>query len=137
MSKLPIKDISRMRAEGLSYAKIASALDASANTIKSICQRNGLGGRTSALEKDLTVCQQCGLPIAQQPGRKARRFCSDTCRLAWWKVHPECVSRKAVYTRVCGHCGRTFESYGNKARKFCSHSCYVAHRFGKASGDEV
>ncbi|MDR1422897.1 MAG: helix-turn-helix domain-containing protein [Coriobacteriales bacterium] len=137
MTQLSIKEISRMRAEGLSYAKIASALGASANTIKSICQRNGLGGRTAAPEKDLAVCEQCDLPIVQRPGRKRRRFCSDSCRLAWGKDHPEQISRKAVYTLVCTHCGGSFDSYGNKARKFCFHACYIAHRFEKTTENDA
>lgn len=137
MNKLPIEDISRMREDRLSYAKIAVALGASVNTIKSICQRNGLGGRTVLPEPDLTVCQYCGKPITQRPGRKERRFCSDACRLAWWKNHPEHVSRKAIYALICTHCGASFDSYGNKARKFCSHACYIAHRFGVATDNDA
>lgn len=137
MTKLPIEDISRMRSDGLSYAKIAAALGASANTIKSICQRNDLGGRTAQAEVDLSDCQYCGKPITQRPGRKKRHFCSDACRLAWWKEHPERIRRKAVYALVCVHCGHSFESYGNKARKFCSHECYIDHRFGKAAQNDA
>ena len=30
-------------------------------------------------------CEYCGIRIEQEPGRKAKKFCSDKCRTAWWK----------------------------------------------------
>jgi IS30 family transposase len=130
MSGLQKNEIARMRGEGMSYAKIASALGMSPNTVKSHCQRNRLGGALDTGDAVMAVCQNCGRTMAQRPGRKPKRFCSDACRMAWWKAHPERLSRKAVYALVCAGCGKPFESYGNKGCKYCSHACYVKARFG-------
>jgi endogenous inhibitor of DNA gyrase (YacG/DUF329 family) len=129
MSRLQRNEIPGMRREKMSYAQIASALDLSVNTVKSYCQRNGLGG-VAATEAESGVCAHCGKPVCQTVGRKKKRFCSDGCRMAWWKEHPERLNRKAVYRLVCAGCGKSFESYGNKGRKYCSHGCYVKDRFG-------
>ena len=77
-----------------------------------------------------SVCEQCGKPIEQNPGRKRKRFCCDACRNKWWNAHLELVKRKAVYTYTCPTCGKEFTVYGNSHRKFCSHACYIAYRFG-------
>lgn len=76
------------------------------------------------------LCEQCGRPIIQNPGRKRKRFCSDACRNKWWNSHLDLVKRKAVYTFTCLACGKKFTVYGNSHRKFCSHACYIAYRFG-------
>ena len=76
------------------------------------------------------VCEQCGKPIEQNPGRKRKRFCCDACRNKWWNAHLNLVKRKAVYTFTCPACGKEFTVYGNSHRKFCSHACYIAYRFG-------
>ena len=31
------------------------------------------------------------------PKQKPKKFCSDACRTVWWKLHPECINRKATY----------------------------------------
>ena len=89
------------------------------------CRRHSL-----AAKKTASVCEQCGKPIAQNPGRKRKRFCCDACRNKWWNAHLELVKRKAVYTFTCPACGKKFIVYGNSHRKFCSHACYIAYRFG-------
>ena len=99
--------------------------DSGAAPVKSFCRRHSLAART-----DGAVCEYCGKPIAQNPGRKRKRFCSDSCRNKWWNAHLELVKRKAVYTYTCPTCGKKFTVYGNSHRKFCSHACYIAYRFG-------
>ena len=95
------------------------------NTVKSFCRRHSLAASTAG-----AVCEQCGKPIEQNPGRKRKRFCCDVCRNKWWNAHLELVKRKAVYTYTCPACGKKFTVYGNSHRKFCSHACYIAYRFG-------
>ena len=118
------------RENGMSYKKIADTLSVSINTVK----RNGLGGvRTTVTVTDevmVKACECCGKPVSQNPGRKQKRFCSDSCRNQWWNTHLKDVNRKANYECVCECCGKTFSSYGNKNRKYCSHSCYINGRFG-------
>lgn len=118
--------------EGLGYGAIADKLGLSENTVKSFCRRNGLAGVAS--KKVATICRQCHKPLVQESKeeskRKGAKFCSEACRRAWWKEHPELITRKSYYTLVCAHCGKTFQSYGNSRRKYCGHPCYIAARFG-------
>lgn len=117
--------IAYLRDKGESYRKIASTLDISENTIKSYCRRNNLGGVLAVDETKIEdKCKQCGKLLQHISGSKQKRFCSDSCRMAWWKAHPEVVNRKAVYYFVCLFCGTKFTSYGNAHRKYCSRACF-------------
>ena len=117
------------RCEGHSYSVIAARLGISENTVKSYCRRNHLAG--VAAKEPILVCRYCGKPLSLSPKTKQRKFCSECCRRAWWKTHPELIHREAFYPMVCEHCGKEFKSYGNRKRKYCSHECYIAARFGK------
>lgn len=119
------QQIIALRRDGEGYGRIAAQLQISINTVKSFCRRHSLAASTAG-----AVCEQCGKPIEQNPGRKRKRFCCDVCRNKWWNAHLELVKRKAVYTYTCPACGKKFTVYGNSHRKFCSHACYIAYRFG-------
>ena len=123
------ENIRYLRGEGLGYRAIAARLGISENTVKSFCRRNNLTGVAS--KEPPQVCRQCGQSLAKAPKRKERKFCSEACRRAWWKAHPELVDRKAFYTLACAECGKEFLSYGNQKRKYCSHACYIKARFQK------
>lgn len=135
MTEVQKKQIALYRNQGLSYTAISNIMEISINSIKTYCKRNGLGG-VRAYEKSNSInvcaCDNCGLPVVQNPGRKKKRFCSDKCRNAWWNSHQEQVNKKANYECVCTYCNKTFISYGNKKRKYCSHECYIEDRFGGA-----
>lgn len=123
------KRIEFLRAKGESYAAIADDLGISENTVKSYCRRNNIGVVIKQKQPTPTkVCANCGCPIVHTPGAKRKRFCSDKCRMAWWKAHPESVNRKAVYRFVCPACGESFEAYGNANRKYCSRACFGVAR---------
>jgi len=125
MNKQQREQVKNLRQEGLSYSKISVLLGLSENTVKSFCRRNNLGGIGINKEnKNLLFCYQCGKPLEIKPKLKPRKFCSDSCRMAWWNMHPENVNRKAFYTLSCAFCGCKFKSYGNSKRRFCSRSCY-------------
>lgn len=129
------QQIAIYRNQGLSYTAISNTMAISVNSIKTYCKRNGLGG-VRAFEKinsiNVCACENCGIPVKQNPGRKKKRFCSDKCRNAWWNSHQEQVNKKANYECVCSYCNKLFISYGNKQRKYCSHECYIEDRFGGA-----
>lgn len=128
MTKQEIAKIKFFRSEGLGYGAIATKMGLSVNTVKSFCRRNGLTG--VAKEKAFIFCRQCGKPLEQEEKKRARKFCCEACRRAWWKEHPELITRQAYYTITCAHCGQEFRSYGNNKRKYCNHACYIAARFG-------
>ena len=129
MNTLQKQRVVELRSQGESYLKIANALGISVNTIKSYCRRNNLGADYIAEQAVIDGnCGNCGVPLEHKQGSKRKRFCSDKCRLEWWKIHPEAVSRKAIYRFACVTCGLEFESYGNTKRKYCSRACYGAAR---------
>lgn len=138
MNDVQRKQIGALRAQGVSYGRIAQALGISENTIKTYCKRHDLGGSVGITTMDADVkhfCFCCGNPVIQLPGRKEKRFCSDKCRNRWWNAHLDKVNRKAIYFFVCPQCKKSFSVYGNKNRKYCSHGCYIKDRFGGV-GDE-
>lgn len=119
--------ISSLKQQGKSAAAIAEMLDISVNTVKSYLRRH-------PGTEDTHVCPQCGKAVPQNKGRKEKRFCSDKCRMGWWRSHQAEMDKKAYYTLVCQQCGKEFVSYGNRGRKFCSRECYGKHR-RKAAGN--
>ena len=83
--------INNMRLEGYSSSVIAAKLGLPASTVRSHIHRhpNIPGAR---------ACKNCGRPLMQPKGRREKKFCSDTCRMAWWNSHQTEVSRKAYYS---------------------------------------
>ena len=99
------QQIIALRRDGAGYGRIAMQLQISINTVKSFCRRHSLVAKTVG-----AVCEQCGKPITQNPGRKRKRFCSDACRNKWWNSHLDLVKRNAVYTFTCPACGKKLSS---------------------------
>ena len=119
--------IAAMRGNGESYASIAAALGLSENTVKSHGRRYRLDDITTEVQNSPVMtspCAQCGKPMSVTK-RRDKRFCSDTCRLTWWKERPQALNRKAIYHFSCSHCGAPFHCYGNNHRKYCSRGCYA------------
>ena len=119
------EQIEKDRREGLSYRQIAKKRGLSVNSVKSYCQRHGLGGT-----RERSICEQCGRAVRQVPGRKHKRFCSDACRMRWWNSHQDLVHRRSFHEWTCRHCGKAFTAYGSAERKYCCHACYIRDRFG-------
>lgn len=121
MTPMEKTKIQKLRQQGYGYVKISQVLHLPKNTVKSFCYRNPV----ESIETP-NVCKQCGKPIAQNPKRRERKFCSVACRIKWWNCHhSELQHRKLT---KCVHCGKSF--YGRPVRKYCSHQCYIAERFG-------
>ena len=131
MTKQEIETLNLMRSHDKSATDIAIALGLSVNTVRSYIRRHP--------PKDTVEvgCRQCGKPVLQAKGRKAKYFCSDRCRNAWWNAHPEKVQRKAYYRLACRFCGKEFVSYGNKNRKYCSRLCYADARRSRSVSDPL
>lgn len=121
--------IIQFRFEGMTYSEIAQKLNISINTVKSFHRRHA--------QTDMTKvqCKQCGKPITQSKRTREKKFCSDKCRMAWWKLHDDEMNKNAVYDFKCEICGKEFQAYGNNHRKYCSRGCYIKMRFGGADGE--
>lgn len=136
MNNIEREQIIALRTAGQSYARIAGTLNLSVNSVKSFCRRNALSSGVGSSIKHIkdeaplgaTSCEQCGQLTVQTPGRKHKRFCSDTCRTAWWNAHRTQVRRKTMRTFCCARCGMQFSRYGVTMRSFCSRSCASAAR---------
>ena len=120
MTKQQMMQILQLKQQGYGSKKIANELNMSINTVKSFLKRN--------LTKKEDVCLNCGVPIEQTEHRKKKKFCSDKCRLTWWNVHKNQLSKKSEIPVVCSFCGKKFMSYPSKKRKYCSRSCSITAR---------
>ncbi len=131
MTKEQKLKITALREAGYSYCDIANEIELSEGTVKSYCRRNGLMGKVkSAEEQDVRHCLFCGKEVRQNPGRKEKKFCSDTCRSKWWNKHLGEVNRKSMRTYKCAYCHKPFKAYESAGRKYCCHECYIEDRFG-------
>lgn len=123
--------ISKLRQDGLGYKKIAAVLNLSANSVKTYLRRH-------PVEEDGTaypdICEMCGKPITQEPHRKRKRFCSDSCRISWWNAHPDKGEDRTLHTFTCAHCGHLFQSPA-RVRRYCSRACFAAARRRVVSAD--
>lgn len=125
--------IAEYRSQGYGYTQISKMMDLSISCVRTYCKRHGLGGELgymAPVPSGKYVCENCGRTVAQNPGRKLKRFCSDRCRNQWWNAHQDQVNKKAIYEYTCSFCGKPFMAYGNANRKYCSHECYIEDRFG-------
>lgn len=119
--------IRQMRSEGEGYKAIASATGISWNTIKAFCKRESKGllpAQEIVNEPIESVCPTCGALLTVHEHRKAKKFCSDKCRMTWWNNHMEQVKRNAIYDKVCAYCNKPFQIYGRKDQKYCCMECY-------------
>lgn len=117
--------VNELIAKGHGYKKIASITGLPVNSVKSYCRRNK---DSAAIISYQPVCKNCGIPVVQMPGKKAKLFCSDSCRMKWWNSHRDRVRHKNIYSFTCPHCGKEFTSKGSPNRKYCSRECAALGR---------
>ena len=109
--------IASLSENGLGYRKIAAQIGISENTVKSYLKRMTAADDQKEPDQPAAVfsCPQCGEEIRQIPGRKTKRFCSDSCRYKWWNSHPNQLQRESLRESTCPVCGKTFSATGNTA----------------------
>ena len=137
MTTEQMKAIESLRAKGCGYKKISMETGISIGTVKSYFHRTReqmLPHTVQPEGKDESTetkssCRFCGKPVAQNPGRREKKFCSDSCRSLWWNRHKYTVPRKSNRIFICQSCGSEFSAYGATDRKYCSHACYINGRF--------
>lgn len=113
--------IDKLRYQGFGYRRIAAMLELPEGRVKSYCRRH-------PLDLNKKHCYECGKEITDTPHKRAKKFCSDKCRMKWWNSHRTLVNKKSVYKFICKQCGCAFESYANDHRIYCSRSCYADAR---------
>ena len=123
--------ILELRQEGSDFATIANDVKLSVNTVKSFYRRHTLKEQSGAG----SLCRYCGKVLVQTPKVKPKHFCSEVCRRAWWKEHPEAGAKKAFYEKACAFCGKPYTVYGRADSKYCSLEC--AHRARRKAGNEL
>ncbi len=125
-----------LRASGKGARAISKVINVPENTIKTFLRRHSFKDVPIVPEpikyepKKEPKCKMCKAVVTRFEGKRPRLFCSDHCRMQWWKEHPEEVNRKAIYAYECAYCHKAFTAYGNSTRKYCSHECYVNDRYG-------
>ena len=77
MSKNDRRELERMQMDGYGPTRIANELGLSVNTMKSYIRRH-------PSLRNAVFCLQCGRAVSQTPGRKQKKFCSNTCRSQYW-----------------------------------------------------
>lgn len=135
MTDLQRERVISMRLAGESYGRIATTLGVSENSIKSFCQRKKLGRGQKTICAVVSGrehhCEHCGTTILSLQNRENRRFCSSSCRSAWWNVNRVKLKGGGQMVHKCLYCGMEFKDYVADNRKYCSRGCYMAHRYGK------
>ena len=102
--------VEKLKNEGYSFKEISEKLNVSVGTVKSYFARKDQHPK----------CNCCGVELTGTVKRE-RRFCSDKCRMKWWRDNSD-VSRTTV-RKVCPICSRTFISYPSKKQTYCSKQC--------------
>lgn len=124
MTNIEKSKIQLLQKKGYGYKRIALEVGLPVNSVKTYCRRHPV---EISIDPATSGCEHCGKEINQPPHRKTKRFCSDTCRMAWWKAHPDQISRVPRYHYVCPECGIRFTSR-NRGRIYCSRACYAHAR---------
>lgn len=114
-----------MRRDSIGYKKIAKELSINLDSVKRYCKNHHLQ-EGDLLQLD-GLCRYCKKPLENTPHKRPKKYCSDSCRRAWWSEHREAMNCKAVYQHRCLQCGIKFENSKKKAN-FCSRICYSAFR---------
>lgn len=113
--------IIELRKSGLGYGAIATELGISKNAVSAFCRR--LNIETS--KEKVGYCKNCGTKLVMIPKHKAKVFCSDKCRIIWWKQHSSEMQHRNIKTACCIYCENEFNYYGKRQRKYCSRKCYL------------
>jgi IS30 family transposase len=111
--------IEKMKNDGYSLKAISEELNVSLGTVKSYLARKDA----------IHHCEQCGKVI--QPKSRKNRFCSDRCRMNWWREHRD--ESEKTNSQVCPVCNQTFVTYPSKHQVYCSRKCAGKARWTNVS----
>lgn len=120
--------IEELRNSGCGYKEISEQLQISINTVKSYCKRHELTRMGKRNSGTVRFCLQCGNEIKQKQHRKTKKFCSDRCRMIWWREHSSLLRTPSKQTFICPVCHEAFSAYSSTKQKYCSRLCYARSR---------
>ena len=119
-----IKDkVLELKNKSYSYKAISEKLGIPISTAKTYLRRENISINFK--------CKFCGADLVNVQGKKAKKFCNDKCRMAWWYQHQNMMNKKSTYEVVCKCCKKKFTFYGYKNRKYCSRECYLRDKYGE------
>ena len=121
MTTKEIKEVNELQIQGFGYKKIASLTGINENTVKAYLRRHPVEPEEVSVPR--SMCKYCGTPVTSLPRHKTKQFCSDACRMKWWKEHKDEVNKKAWYGLTCQFCGKEFRCYGDAKQKYCCRKC--------------
>lgn len=113
------EQIRKLRLEGSGYGKIAQILNLPKSTVSSFCK---------TMTNQSLLCLHCNKKLKQTKGHRQKKYCSDECRMSYWKSNKAEISRKPEYLVECFHCHTSFSTYQSLKRKYCSRDCYLKNR---------
>ena len=120
--------IEELRNSGCGYKEISEQLQISINTVKPYCKRHELTRMGKRNSGSVRFCLQCGTEIKQEQHRKTKKFCSDRCRMIWWREHSSLLRTPSKQTFICPVCHEAFSAYSSTKQKYCSRLCYARSR---------
>ena len=120
--------IEELRNSGCGYKEISEQLQISINTVKSYCKRHELTRMGKRNSGSVRFCLQCGTEIKQEQHRKTKKFCSDRCRMIWWREHSSLLRTPSKQIFICPVCHEAFAAYSSTKQKYCSRLCYARSR---------
>lgn len=122
MNHSEINQLYSLKAKGWGYKKIAAELGLPLNSVKSYIRRHPEPENVSS-----GICDNCGMAFSAVSNSHKKRFCSDTCRNAWWRVHQHEINHTKEYEHLCRYCGTHFKNC-RKTASFCSRKCFADYR---------
>ncbi len=79
MTEAQKQEILTLKSKGNSYRRIAVLLSLPENTVKSFLRREHKQSDKSG------ICRNCNKKLELIPKHRAKTFCSDNCRITYWR----------------------------------------------------
>ena len=70
-----------------------------------------------------TKCKQCGIAIIQKRQGRARKYCSEKCRMRNYTQKNKSRHKYPKGVACCENCGQEYIRIKESAKKSCSHKC--------------
>lgn len=80
-----------LRESGKSYGDIATITGICESIVKTICLRY------KKQNEDKNKCKYCSKKLKFIKGKKKKIFCSDNCRMLYWKENQKLIKRKPCF----------------------------------------